>query len=346
MFFSRHLPLPSLIELCRSLRHYLSAGLTLRDVFRQQAQKGRPPVRPVAARINAGLEQGEDLEGALKRERAHFPPLFLSLASVGEQTGMLPEVFRELEHYFALQLKLKRQFLTQIAWPAFQLGAAILVITFLIWILGMIAGSNPASKGFDPIGLGTGTGPALGFFFGSIATLAAVLGLYLVSRRVLRAGLVDGFLLRLWVFGPCLEALALTRFCLALRLTLESGMSVIKAVRLSLEATGNAAFAAAAPVAQAGVRAGEELTVALGATRLFPAEFLHVVAVGEESGQLTEVLAKQSEQYAEESERRLHVLAQVAGWGVWLVVAILIIIAIFRIFMTYLDMLEPSRYGV
>jgi type IV pilus assembly protein PilC len=97
MLFSSRIPLSSLIELCRALRHNLSAGLRLVDVFRQQAKRGPARVRPVAERITQELERGGDLEGALEREKAAFPPLFLGLASVAEQTGNLPEVFRELE---------------------------------------------------------------------------------------------------------------------------------------------------------------------------------------------------------------------------------------------------------
>src|SRR5438132_14091725 len=109
MFFSGRLPVASLIEMCRTMRHYLGAGLTLRDVFRQQARKGSAALRPVAERISQGLERGEDLEAALNREKAAFPPLFLAMASVGEHSGMLPEVCTELEKYFTLQRTLRRQ---------------------------------------------------------------------------------------------------------------------------------------------------------------------------------------------------------------------------------------------
>src|SRR6478735_7402911 len=109
MLFSSRLSLPNLIELCRVLRHYLSSGLTLRDVFLQQSSKGPAALRPMAGRIVHELEQGNSLEDALKPEAAAFPPLFLALAGVGEHTGMLPEVFGELEKYFARQLQLRRQ---------------------------------------------------------------------------------------------------------------------------------------------------------------------------------------------------------------------------------------------
>src|SRR5947208_11560364 len=107
MAFSSKLSLSSLIEFCRILRHNLGAGLTLQHVFRQQAERGPLPVRPVASRISEDLEQGDSLEAALKRERAAFPHIFVALATVGEQTGSMPDVFAELEKYFLLQQRLR-----------------------------------------------------------------------------------------------------------------------------------------------------------------------------------------------------------------------------------------------
>jgi type IV pilus assembly protein PilC len=328
------------------LRHYLQAGLTLREVFKQQAKRGAPGVRPVAARIRERLEDGSDLESALKSETHVFPPLFLSLATIGEETGMLPEVCRELERYFTLQRTLWRQFLGFIAWPVFQLVAAIFVVTGLIWILGVVAEMNPGGLQFDPIGLGTGSGSALAFFFGAWGTLAMGAVLFVLARRLFREGAVDGLLLRLPALGPCLRSLALTRFCLALRLTLETGMPIARAVRLAMQATSNGAFAAAAAGIVEGVRAGEDLNLAMSNAGLFPIEFLHVISVGEESGRLTEVLEQQSQQFQEESERRLRVLGFVASGIVWLLVAGVIIFLIFRIFTNILTLYDPTHYGL
>src|SRR6266545_87697 len=103
MPFSRQLPPARLAELSRLLRHNLGAGLTLLDVFRQQAQRGPAGVRPIAERIRARLAQGDSLQAALADETTVFPPLFLAMASVGEETGHLTEVFEELEKYYALE---------------------------------------------------------------------------------------------------------------------------------------------------------------------------------------------------------------------------------------------------
>jgi len=98
-------------------------------------------------------------------------------------------------------------------------------------------------------------------------------------------------------------------------------------------------------VAEKSVKSGDELTVALAKTRVFPEQFRHVIAVGEESGRLTDVLEQQGEQYAEESERRLKALAAAAGWGVWLVVALIIIFCIFRIALSYIGMINAAAEG-
>src|SRR5438552_15686380 len=110
MLFSAQLPLSNLVIFCRTLRHSLSAGLPIVRVFKQQADRGPNRVRPVAGRIADQLEQGESLEEALKAERNSFPMMFVSLVTVGEKTGNLPEVLETLEDYFELQQKLIRDF--------------------------------------------------------------------------------------------------------------------------------------------------------------------------------------------------------------------------------------------
>ncbi|HVS38629.1 MAG TPA: type II secretion system F family protein [Gemmataceae bacterium] len=340
MFLSPRLPLSSTIELCRVMRHYLGAGLTLRDVFKQQATRGDMHLRPVAGRISAKLEQGEALEDALKREGGVFPPLLTSLANVGEQTGMLPEVFTELEKYYVRQQQLRRTFLTRAAWPAFQFLAAIFVLAGLICIMGWI----PQSSGqfalhYDPVGLGlSGSGGALIFLALVLGLLLFLAVLYFAAKRLMGGGAVDGFLLRVPILGRCLRALALTRFCLALRLTLETGMPIAKALRLSFRATGNAAFTDRLDKATAGVKKGDELTTALAATGLFPQEFQHIIAVAEESGRMTEVLRQEAEHYHDEADRRMAALTRAMTVLVWLIVATFIIVFIFRIFSQYVDL--------
>ena len=329
MRLSAAVPLRDLARFCRLARHGLAAGLSLVDVFRQQADRGPPSLRPTIAAVGERLGRGDGLEDALKAEGCLLPPLFVTMTAVGEQSGHLPETFAELERYYDLQCALRRRFLADIAWPVFQFGMGIGVIALMLLILGMLG--SP----LDPIGLGTGIRGAatwLLLWFGILATGWG--GYRLLSRSLRQKAVVDGFLLHIPVVGSCLESLALARFCLGLRLTLGAGLPVKAAVKRSLDATGNAAYPARYEAAAAALRRGDDLTTILRACAIFPQDLLDIVQNAEEGGRTPEVMEKQAEFYQEESSVRLKVLTRFAGFGVWLIVAALMIFAIFRIFLT------------
>jgi len=325
------IPMTSLIELCRILRHNLAAGLTLRHVFRQQAERGPYAVRPVAKRISEQLDQGESLESALKEERKRFPPIFISLVSVGEESGNLPEVLTELENYFLLQQKLWRQFLSQIAWPVFELIGAIFVIAGMIFVLAIL---SQGGKPFDPLGLGyTGSSGAIKFLIHAFGTIAIFIALYFVVTRTLKQQVfVDELLLRLPVIGPCVQAIALMRFCLALRLTMETGMPITSTIRLSMRATGNAAYEAHAEAIVEALRGGEDLTVALTKGKVFPQNFLDIMANAEEAGRVPEVMRHQGAYYEDEARRRMTILSRAASWGLYVGISCFIIFLIIRMY--------------
>jgi type IV pilus assembly protein PilC len=342
MLLTSQVPLPSLIEFTRALRHNLSAGLTLSRVVKQQSERGPMSLRPIAGRIADELEQGESFEAALKKEKAFFPPMFVNLATVGEQSGALPEVLGELEKYFSLQLKLRRDFVQQITWPAIQFFIAPFVVAGMIFLLGILS-SSP--KPYDPLGWGlTGTKGATTFLLLFYGAFAALVVTYLVLTRSLQQReLVDNILLRLWVIGPTLRALALMRFCVSLYLTTETGMPIAQALRLSMRGTGNNAFTGREEIVREAIRNGEDLTSALRKSNLFPEDFLNIVETGEEGGRIGEVMRHQAEYYEEETRRKLTILTRCASWGVYLCVACMIIFMIFRIFSSYLSLL--SSFG-
>jgi type II secretory pathway component PulF len=340
MFISRQLPLQSLIELSRALRHNLGAGIALAKVFRQQAQRGSRPARGVAGRIAAELERGNSLEKAFAGEGAVFPSLFIDLAVMGERTGNLAEMFGELEEYYRLQQKLIREFRSRIVPVLIQFFAALLVLAGVIFILGAIAESKN-QKPPDPLGLGftgkTGALLFLAFWLGAIGVLVIT---YRVLARTLKGKVfMDEILLRIPVIGPCLQAFALGRFTLALRLTLETEMTVMEAMELSLRATSNGAYIARTTQIVESLKEGDDLAFSLAKTRLFPVDFQNIVAVAEESGRVPEVMRQQAEYYQEEAGRRLTNLTRMAGYSVYALYIIFMVVAIMRLAQSYLGAL-------
>src|SRR5207245_8188838 len=143
-----------------------------------------------------------------------------------------------------------------ILWPVFQFIVAGLVIPAMVLLLSIL------NSNFDPLGFGlTGPSGAITFMLLFYGTPILLIIVYKVLTRTLSgAATVHVVLLRLWAIGPCMQAIALMRFCLALRLTMETAMPVKRALRLSLAATGNAAFEAQTGTVEEAIRDGEDLS--------------------------------------------------------------------------------------
>ncbi|MBI2805708.1 MAG: type II secretion system F family protein [Planctomycetes bacterium] len=333
--FSRRIPLGDLIDLCRVLRHQLGAGMALQQVLQRQGERGRASFRGIATRLASDLQKGVSLSDALDKERDAFPPLFLAMAKLGETTGHLAEIFGELERYYQLELQLKRQFRSATILPIAQFFFATLIIAGVIYVLGFIASLNNTKPLMTMFGLSgaAGSGAFLGVVFGAIA-----LG-WAIYVAILRAGRQKAWMHRLLLgipsLGPCLYALAMSRLTLALQLTLDSGLSIGKALRLSLEATGNAHFVAHADDIVNAIKKGRPLHDALENSRLFGSDVLDMVVSAEASGSVPEMMRHLAQQYQEETGRRMTMLTRVAGGAVWCCVAGFIIWAIFSLYGIY-----------
>lgn len=334
---SRRIPLADLIDLCRILRHQLSAGLSAHEVMKKQGERGRRSLRASAGRIGDALQRGSSLSDALDNEQDAFPVLFLTLVKLGEATGHLPEIFGELERYYQLELQLRRQFRSQTFFPVVQFVFAVAIIAGLIFLLGLIDPKKPLLTIF---GLGGAAG-SLAFVGVALGSPALVWVLYLVVSRAGRQKTwMDLFLLSLPAVGPCLRAIIMSRFTLALQLTLDSGLSIAKALRLSLEATGNAYFASRADRVAQALKDGKPLHEALEASKLFTSDFMEMVVSSESSGSVPEMMRHLAAQYQEEAGRRMTMLTRVAGGVVGCGVAAFIIWGIFKLYSIYFGMIE------
>jgi type II secretory pathway component PulF len=195
--------------------------------------------------------------------------------------------------------------------------------------------SPSGSQPYDPLGFGyRGVGGAIMVLVHFFGTIAALVGLYLLVTRMFgRRAMVHEVLLRLPVIGPCWSAIALSRFCLAMRLTMNTGIPITRALGLSLRGTGNEAFALRADQVKEALRDGEDLAQALSETGIFPQNFLDILANAEEGGRVPEVMRHQAEFYADEARRRLTILTHVASGAIWLIVSGMLIFMIFRLYL-------------
>ena len=332
--------------LCRSLATLLDSGVSVFKALAVAGDKAGTRVARETAAVSADVRAGHDLSDSLKRRGRAFPPLMRDLVRVAEASGTLPETLRALSEHFENTVRLRKAFVSQIAWPVFQLTAAVLIIALVIWVLGVVSGITGAEV--DPLGFGLiGTSGALvwlGLTFGTAA--AAFAAWKLAARTLAGRRLFDPLLLAIPVVGTCRRNFALARFSWAFALTQDSGMDVKRCLAASLPATGNGAFEAAYPAVWSRVAAGETLTDALAATGLFPRDYLHIFEVGEQTGSIPETLHRVGPQLEADARRSLSALVSALGWVVWGLVAAFITFLIFRLAAFYVGMINGVLDGM
>lgn len=344
--FTAKCPLPALVAWCRTLKHSLGAGLSPVKVFKQQAKSGPRALRPVAADVAAKLEKGSSLEDAFEPYRDQFPPLFVELVAVGEKSGRLVDTFDELCTYYEVTDRVRRDFRSQMIYPVIQFVAAVLIISALIFILGLLAKDG---KPMDVTGLGlTGTAGALTFLLTAFGTVG---GAALLVRAVLNSlkwkARLEGMMLIVPAWGGALKCFAVHRFLIALRMTHEAGLRAEKVLHYSFRATANSVFLNGEDRAVAVVKKGGAIYDALEASGApFPDEVRDSILGAEEAGMMTEVCERLAENYREDGSRKLKEAAQYTSWALYALGALFIIIAIFSIAGTYLGALNNATRGL
>ena len=340
---ARPLPLPALARFCRNLATLLDSGVSVTKALTVASSKAADPrFERVVAEVARDVKRGKDVTAALAARGRAFPRLTLDLVKVAEQTGTLPETMRALADHYENTVRLRKSFLGQIAWPAFQLVVAVFVIGGVIYLLGILN-----DGGFDVLGLGlTGTRGALIWFGTAFGLAAAGAGLWFAAKRTLAGARVfDPLLLAVPVLGTALRKFALARFSWAFALTQNAGMEIRGTLRSALSATGNGAYAGSYDEVWSRVAAGEELTDALRSTGLFPPDYLEMFEVAEASGSVPETLNRIGPDLEADARRAMKALAAALGWVVWAVVAGFIVWIIFSIALTYVGMITDAANG-
>lgn len=331
-----------LAGLSRRLGTSLGAGVDVRNAWTRESKNARGASRRAYSGIRDAVARGSSVSEAIDQTGKFFPELFRELVRVGEESGQLPEVFRQLADNYEHQLQMRRNFLSAIAWPLFELCLALGIVGIVIYVMGAVP--QLRKSGVDLIGFGLSGASGLLVYLSVIGAIAA--GIFAVVRAATRGAIwvtpIQKVLMQVPKLGTALETFSLARLTWAMHVTLNTGMDTRKALALSLAATRNVLYTQHTDRVLRSIRAGHEIHTTLADTGAFPRVFLDAVEVGEESGTLAETMANMSNLYQEEARMAMRVIAAVMGFLVFVMVAVIIIFFIFRIASAYIGILNEA----
>jgi type II secretory pathway component PulF len=335
--------LKPLAALCRRMAMSLGAGVDVRTVWLREAGAARGPAQRRFLSVSDAVADGRAISDGLAETGEYFPEFFRQLVAVGESTGHLPEVFRQLSEHYEHQLQMRRAFVSSITWPAIELTMALTVVGVVIWLTGAIPAL--AKSGVDLAGLGLRGNSGLVIYLMVLGMIgfAGFMFYRAAERGKLWVTPVQRFMMRIPQLGRALETMAMSRLAWAMFVTLNSGMNLKPALRMSLASTHNALYTRHTDQVLTAIGAGQEVHEALSATQAFPVHFLDAVRVGEETGQLVESMENVSGQYQEEARMAMNTIAKLMGVGVFLLVACIIGFFIFQMFSIYMGAINEAN---
>lgn len=299
--------LKDLAVFSRQFATMTASGMSLlRSLAILEEQTSALSLKKAVAEVRTDVAAGVSLSAALGRHDRIFPKLMVAMIRAGETGGMIDGALEQIAGSFEKDAELRGKIKGALTYPVIVLGFTFVLIAgvlmFIVpifeemfhnlggelpWITQMLVDASNNMWWAGPLLLAAGSGGTVAF------------------RAQLRTSpefrlAVDRFKLRLPVFGPLLRKLAMSRFSRNLGTLLSVGVPVMQAIDVVGETTGNAVITAAMRDIQAQVRGGRPMSAALRAHALFPAMVTQMVEVGEESGQISQMLAKIADFYDRE----------------------------------------------
>ena len=305
-----------LLLFSRQMHTLLKSGVPImRALNGLQDAAINPEMKRVIAEVRESLEAGRELSQALARHPRVFSPFYLSMIRVGEATGLLEEVFFRLFEHMEFERYMREQVKSALRYPMFVVIAMVVAIVVVnIFVIPAFA------KVFAGFGaqLPLMTRVLLGFSEFMInwwpALLVGAIS-FVVGFRAWRGTAAgryvwDRFSLKIPIAGKILHKAALSRFARAFALGTRSGVPVMQALSNSAQTVDNVYVARCVEGMRENVERGESLLRATITAGIFTPIVMQMVAVGEESGAVDDMMEEVGDMYRQEVEYELKTLSQ------------------------------------
>ena len=296
------------------LSSLLEAGVDLKSSFElimadQQKQKDKELFQG----IQQAILSGSTFSNALKAT-GRFSLYETFSLEIGEETGKLIEVLRDLAKYYQSKIKQHRKIVSALTYPCIvlstSLGAVFFMLKFVVPMFGdvfkrfgghlpwitekIIAASDLLSKSFLP----------------ALLLLAALFAfLFSIRKTPEYRKIASSLLLRIPVVGNLVQKIYLARFCNSMRLLINAHLPLLRAIALIRQMISFYPIESSLAIIEKDILGGKSLHESLQAFTVYPSKMVQLVKVGEETGQLDHFFGRISEQYVEEIEYKTSTLS-------------------------------------
>jgi general secretion pathway protein F len=313
----RRVKAADLALITRQLATLVAAAMPIEQALyavAEQTDKAR--LQNLIMAVRSKVVEGYSLAESMAEYPHVFDKLFTAMVAAGERSGYLDRVLERLADYTEQRNKLRGQLIQALVYPSVLTLVALGVIVFLLvsvvpQIVEQLATLN---QELPPI---TAALIAVSEFlqaFGPYILAAVVLGLVLLKqwlRLPARRDRFDGWVLRVPLFGTVIRGVNTARFARTLSILSASAVPLLEGLRITGRVLTNRAMQIAVAEAADRVREGSSLRAALAQTKLFPPMMLHMIAAGEKSGELEQMLGRAADNQDRDFETTMNVALKI-----------------------------------
>jgi len=264
-------------------------------------------LKEVLKEVREDLASGQTLGDAMEKHPNAFPPLHVAMIKAGEKGGFLEEVLARIAVFTERQNELKNKVLGSMLYPAVLAFVGIGIIVFLLTVVvpqvrGFLKGDLPVLTQIvfamcdflqeNGLYVGFGAFALLGL---TIAFLQSPTGRLMRDRSILKAPVV----------GNIFTLVAICRFCRILGTLLKNGVPILQSLKIAQDSAGNVILEEVIETSTESVRKGASLSKPLGNSGLFPFDIVDMIAIGEESNNLDNVLVTIADSYEARTARKI-----------------------------------------
>ena len=292
----------------RQLATLIDSGLPLlRSLNVLEKQERDKVLKNTINKLADGVQGGSTFSDALALHPLIFNDLYVNMVKAGELGGVLELVLNRLAEFQEKAAKIKNKVVAAMVYPAIVITMAVAIMGFLLVFI------VPKFEAIFHDMLGNRPLPAITTFVINVSRLvqdhwlviigglvALVAGYRFVNRTTPGKSVIDRFKLHLPLFGDLNRKTAISRFSRTLGTLVTSGVPILQALNITRDTAGNLVIARAISQVHDSVKEGESIVQPLEASRAFPPMVISMIDVGEETGQLPEMLLKIADVYDDE----------------------------------------------
>ncbi|MGB0143822.1 MAG: type II secretion system F family protein [Akkermansiaceae bacterium] len=343
----------------RQLATLIDSGLPLlRGLNVLGKQEPNPVLKDTINNIADSVQGGSTFSESLGQHPKIFNKLFVNMVKAGELGGVLEVVLTRLAEYQEKAHKLKGKIVSAMVYPLIVLFIAVSIMTFLMLFI-----VPKFRQMFTDMGDGAELPAISEFVFGfsdamlartfvlpnAVWLLFALVGGWLAfgawTRTVKGRSIVDRLKLRLPIFGNIQQKSAIARFSRTLGTLVTSGVPILQALNITRDTAGNVVVAEAIDKVHDAVKEGESIVTPMTGSEIFPNLVVSMVDVGEETGQLPEMLLKIADVYDDEVDGAVTALTSILEPLMIVFLAVVVGAIVFALFLPLIGVIEKMQGG-